>query len=228
MLSYPTDLTQEEQRTAQARLHELAERFTASGTLRSPRWREVFIRTWRHPYVPSFYPELGAPCLLSIDPQRRSEWLDAVYSDQTLITKVVQVPLSPALRPGTYPVYTSSSTMPSLVLSMLEALEVHDGQRVLEIGTGTGYNAALMCARLGSEHVTSVDIDPEFVELATERLAANGFTPTLDAVDGAEGYPPAAPYDRIIATCGVRAIPQAWLAQSRPGAVILTTSPSSR
>lgn len=142
MLSYPTDLTQEEQRTAQARLHELAERFTASGTLRSPRWREVFIRTWRHPYVPSFYPELGAPCLLSIDPQRRSEWLDAVYSDQTLITKVVQVPLSPALRPGTYPVYTSSSTMPSLVLSMLEALEVHDGQRVLEIGTGVRHEVA--------------------------------------------------------------------------------------
>lgn len=221
MLSYPTDLTQEEQQTAQAKLQELAEKFTADGTLRSPRWREVFTRTWRHPYVPSFYPQLGAPCLLSIDPQRRHEWLDAVYSDQTLITKVVQVPLSPALRPGTYPVYTSSSTMPSLVLTMLEALDVHDGQRVLEIGTGTGYNTALVCARLGSEHVTSVDIDPELIELATERLAANGRTPTLAAVDGADGYPSGAPYQRIIATCGVRAIPPAWLAQTAPGAVIL-------
>ncbi len=171
--------------------------------------------------MPSFYPELGAPCLLSIDPQRRSEWLAAVYSDQTLITKVVQVPLSPALRPGTYPVYTSSSTMPSLVLTMLEALDVHDGQQVLEIGTGTGYNAALLCQRLGSEYVTSVDIDPELVELATERLAANGYTPTLVAADGAGGYPPGAPYDRIIATCGVLAIPAAWLAQAAPGAVIL-------
>lgn len=221
MLSYPTDLNPREEQEVEAALRELAEKFTTDGTLRSRQWREVFTRTWRHPYVPSFYPELGAPCLLSIDPQRRGEWLAAVYSDQTLITKVVQVPLSPALRPGTYPVYTSSSTMPSLVLAMLEALDVHDGQWVLEIGTGTGYNAALLCERLGSEYVTSVDIDPELIELATERLGANGYTPTLAAVDGAGGYPPGAPYDRIIATCGVRAIPPAWLSQAAPGAVIL-------
>ncbi|MGH3797269.1 MAG: ATP-grasp peptide maturase system methyltransferase [Pseudonocardiaceae bacterium] len=220
-MSYPTDLSLGERELAQIRLRELAERFTADGILRTPQWREAFQRTWRHPYVPSFYPKLDGPCLLSIDPQRREDWLAAVYSDQTLITKVVQVPMSPALRPGTYPVYTSSSTMPSLVLRMLEALDVHDGHRVLEIGTGTGYNAALLCERLGSEHVTSVDIDPELIELAAERLAANGYTPTLAVVDGAGGYPPGAPYNRIIATCGVRAIPPAWLAQAAPGAVIL-------
>ncbi|MGH4016360.1 MAG: ATP-grasp peptide maturase system methyltransferase [Pseudonocardiaceae bacterium] len=220
-MSYPTDLSPGERELAQARLRELAERFTADGILRTPQWRDVFERTWRHPYVPSFYPTLDGPCLLSIDPRRRDDWLAAVYSDQTLITKVVQVPMSPALRPGSYPVYTSSSTMPSLVLRMLEALDVHDGYRVLEIGTGTGYNAALLCARLGSEHVTSVDIDPELIELAAERLAANGYTPTLAAVDGAAGYPPGAPYDRIIATCAVPAIPPAWLAQAEPGGVIL-------
>ncbi|MFN2494445.1 MAG: ATP-grasp peptide maturase system methyltransferase [Pseudonocardiaceae bacterium] len=220
-MSYPTDLSPDEQELAQTHLRELAEKFTADGILRNRQWREVFQRTWRHPYVPSFYPALDAPCLLSIDPQRRGEWLAAVYSDQTLITKVVQVPLSPALRPGTYPVYTSSSTMPSLVLRMLEALDVRDGHRVLEIGTGTGYHAALLCERLGSQHVTSVDIDPELVDLARERLAANGYAPTLAVVDGAGGYPPDAPYDRIIATCAVPAIPPAWLAQAAPGAVIL-------
>lgn len=70
MLSYPADLDPQEQQRAEARLRELAERFTADGTLRSRHWREVFTRTWRHPYVPSFYPDLTAPCLLSIDPQR--------------------------------------------------------------------------------------------------------------------------------------------------------------
>ncbi len=221
MLIYPTDLSSEEQELATARLRELAEEFTANGTLRSREWREVFQRTWRHPYVPSYYPQLGSPCLLSIDPQRRGEWLAAVYSDQTLITKVVQVPMCRTLRPGAYPLYTSLSTLPSLMLTMLEALDVHDGHRVLEIGTGTGYNCALLCERLGSECVTSVDIDPELVELATERLAANGYTPTLAAVDGAGGYPSGAPYDRIIATCAVQAIPPAWLAQAAPCAVIL-------
>lgn len=219
---YPTDLTDQERQIVYARLRELAEKFAADGILRTPVWREVFQRTWRHPYVPSYYPERDAPCVLCIDPQRRGEWLDAVYSDQTLITKVVQVPLSRALRPGAGLMYTSSSTLPSLVLRMLEELDVTDGCRVLEIGTGSGYNAALLCERLGSAQVTSVDIDPELVDLARERLAANGYTPTLAAVDGADGYPPGAPYDRVIATCAVPAIPAAWLAQVAPGAVILT------
>jgi len=117
--------------------------------------------------------------------------------------------------------FTSSSSLPALVLTMLEALEVTDGDRVLEIGTGSGYNAALLCERLGSDRVTSVDIDPELVELARERLAANGYTPALAAVDGAGGYPEGAPYDRIIATCSVPAVPPAWLAQVLPGGMIM-------
>jgi methyltransferase of ATP-grasp peptide maturase system len=221
-VSYPTDLTDAERQTAQTRLLNLAEQFTTEGILRTPVWREVFQRTWRHPYVPSYYPERDAPCLLCIDPQRRGEWLDAVYSNTTLITKVVQVPLSRELRPGTGVMYTSSSTLPSLILRMLEALDVTDGCRVLEIGTGSGYNAALLCERLGSAYVTSIDIDPELIDLARERLAANGYTPTLAAINGIDGYPPGVPYDRIIATCAVASIPTAWLTQAAPGAVILT------
>ncbi len=221
-MNYPTDLSPEEEGRARARLADLAEQFTAKRILRTPVWREVFERTWRHPYVPGYYPDKDAPCVLSVDPAQRSRWLDAVYSDTTLITKVMPVPLSRALRPATGTIYTSSSTVPSLVLEMLEELDVADGHRVLEIGTGTGYNAALLCERLGSAQVTSVDIDPELVDLARERLAANGHTPTLAAVDGEAGYPPGAPYDRIIATCAVPAIPPAWLEQAAPGAVILT------
>jgi methyltransferase of ATP-grasp peptide maturase system len=219
---YPTDLDQAEAQLARQRLTELADRFTENGDLRTAQWRQAFLCTWRHPYVPAYYPYLDQPPVLCIDPERRETWLNAVYSDETLVTKVQPIPLSRAFRPATGWMYTSSSTLPSLVLRMLESLDVHDGHRVLEIGTGSGYNCALLCQRLGSEQVTSVDIDPELVDLASERLAANGHTPTLAATDGAEGYPDGAPYDRIISTCAVRSIPAAWLNQTAPGAIILT------
>ena len=220
-MTYPTDLTPREQEIAQARLRKLAEEFVADGTLRTPQWREVFQRTWRHPYVPAYYPELGAPALTALDPQRRGEWLDAVYSNETLITKVVWLPMARELRPGAAPMWTSSSTLPSLVLNMLEALRIENEHRVLEIGTSSGYSTALLCERLGSQYVTSLDIDSELVDLAGERLAAQGYKPTLVAADGTDGYRPGAPYDRIIATCAVPAIPPAWLAQASPGSVIL-------
>jgi methyltransferase of ATP-grasp peptide maturase system len=221
-MSYPTDLSPAEQRRARVRLAELAEQFTAKYILRTPAWRAAFERTWRHPYIPAYYPDKDTPPVLCIDGTRREEWLDTVYSDTTLITKLMPVPLSRPLRPAVEMTYTSSSTLPSLVLEMLEELDVAEGHRVLEIGTGSGYNAALLCQRLGSELVTSVDIDPELVDLARERLAANGYAPTLVVADGHTGYPLGAPYDRIIATCAVSTIPVAWLEQAAPGAVILT------
>ncbi|MEO7193494.1 MAG: methyltransferase domain-containing protein [Pseudonocardiaceae bacterium] len=210
-------MSPQEEHVARSRLCGLAERLTAAGTLRSAQWRAVFQRTWRHPYVPRYYPDHGAapPVGAADGEQRRAEWLAAVYSDESLITKMVPTPL----RKNGW--FTSSSTMPSLMLTMLEALDITDGCRVLEIGTGSGYNAALLCERLGGEYVTSVDIDPELIELASARLAAHGYHPTLATVDGAGGYPPGAPYDRIIATCSVPAVPAAWLDQTAPGGMIM-------
>jgi len=57
------------------------------------------------------------------------------------------------------------------MIRMLQALDIHDGMRVLEIGTGTGYNAALLAHRLGDDHVVTIDIDPAPVDLARHRLA---------------------------------------------------------
>jgi SAM-dependent methyltransferase len=93
-------------------------------------------------------------------------------------------------------VSTSSSTMPSLMARMLEALDVRDGHRVLEIGTGTGYNAALLCHRLGPRNVVSIDIDPTLVAAARSRLADLGYHPTLVAGDGTTGAVQHGPYDR--------------------------------
>src|SRR5207248_8077907 len=97
------------------------------------------------------------------EPARRAAWLDEIYSDTVLTIRVVGSTV------------TSTSSMPSLMWAMLDALEVEPGHRVLEIGTGSGYNAALLSERLGDELVTSVDVDGELVELARARLAQAGY-----------------------------------------------------
>ncbi|MPZ67494.1 MAG: methyltransferase domain-containing protein [Pseudonocardiaceae bacterium] len=117
---------------------------------------------------------------------------------------------------------SSSSTQPALMALMLEVLDVDDGHRVLEIGTGTGYNAALLSHRPGAKAVTPIDIDPTVVTDARTRLEATGYTPTVALADAGAGYPANAPYDRIIATVSVPKIPYAWVQQTRPGGKLLT------
>ena len=99
----------------------------------------------------------------------------------------------------------SSSSQPAIMAIMLDQLALAAGQRVLEIGAGTGYNAALISHIIGpSGAVVSVDIDPDLVETARGHLAGAGYPDvTVVAADGADGYPPGAPYDRVIATVGV-------------------------
>ena len=111
-----------------------------------------------------------------------------------------------------------------MALSMLDALDVQHGQQVLEIGTGTGYNAALLAHRLGEHSVTSIEVDPALTEQARANLTAAGYAPTVMCADGAGGWPDTAPYDRIICTAAVVAgrLPYAWVAQTRIGGLILT------
>ncbi len=191
-------------------------------------WRDVFTRTWRHLFVPQFAvqdgPQDGKAPWRIVDgtkPTDRADWLDGVYRNQTLITGLKNQPIPEELGGGTAQVITSSSTLPSLMVSMLETLDVQDNHQVLEIGTGTGYNAALLSARVGDRNVTSVDIEPALVDAARRRLADHGFHPYLTANNGDRGAPERAPYDRIIATCGVTRVPSAWIQQTRPGGIIL-------
>jgi protein-L-isoaspartate(D-aspartate) O-methyltransferase len=117
----------------------------------------------------------------------------------------------------------SSSSQPAIMAIMLDQLALAPGQRVLEIGAGTGYNAALMSYITGpAGAVVSVDIDDDLVSQARGHLAAAGYPDvTVIAADGAGGYPPGAPYDRVIATVGVSDLAPAWLEQAGPGARIV-------
>ncbi|WP_161501089.1 protein-L-isoaspartate O-methyltransferase family protein [Embleya scabrispora] len=76
---------------------------------------------------------------------------------------------------------------------MLDALDPVPGARTLEIGTGSGYNTALLCRLVGADHVTTVDHTPHLVDTARERLETAGFTPDVVLADGTTGWAPNAP-----------------------------------
>jgi protein-L-isoaspartate(D-aspartate) O-methyltransferase len=105
----------------------------------------------------------------------------------------------------------SSSSAPTIMGFMLEALQLSPGHRVLEVGAGTGYNAALLKYLVGDGgRVTSIDIEPSFARRARRALTEAGFTCRIVVGDGRAGWARAAPYDRIIVTAASSGLPQAW------------------
>ncbi|WP_243726038.1 methyltransferase domain-containing protein [Actinomadura rubrisoli] len=104
---------------------------------------------------------------------------------------------------------------------MLDALALRPGMRVLEVGTGTGYNAALLAELTGAENVTTVEVDPSLADHARRALEDAGYPVTVVTGDGMRGYRHNAPYDRIIVTAAVREVPYAWVEQLGAGGLIL-------
>jgi methyltransferase of ATP-grasp peptide maturase system len=190
----------------------LAEELEQAGKLTTLEWRTAIHAVPRHHFVPSYYQHTGGDWR-QID-AASAEGLSTVYANSVLITALARTDAGTIIR--------SSATQPGLMTRMLEAVDIRDGQRVLEIGTGTGYNAALLCHRLGDRNVFSIDIEADLVDLARERLAQLGYRPVLVAGDGAAGLAEHAPFDAIIATCAVPAVPWGWVEQTRLGGVILT------
>jgi protein-L-isoaspartate(D-aspartate) O-methyltransferase len=164
--------------------------------------RQAFLEVDRGWFVPSYYRREGKEWV-------REETRELVYQDIPLTTKIENG------RP------VSSSSMPSVMAAMLEALELQPGQNVLEIGTGTGYNAAILSQIVGkSGHIITVESDKEVAQSATERLASRENVHVTIA-DGFTGYPSQAPYHRILATAAFHQVPQAWREQLAPGGMFV-------
>ncbi|WP_017582493.1 ATP-grasp peptide maturase system methyltransferase [Nocardiopsis valliformis] len=212
---------------------QLVRDLTEQGYLPDQHWRKAFEAVPRHVFVPGFYlrsedqptDPAGVPVWEPVtertDPER---WLSAAYSDQTLITQFDgQEPdwTNPEVRHGG--VFSSSATLPSLVATMWDDAQIADGHRVLEIGTGTGYSTAVLCERVGSDNVVSVDVDGDRLAQAHRALSECGYTPSLVESDGLFGWRPGAPFDRVVAACSMRHIPQTLLNQTRAGGKILAT-----
>lgn len=179
--------------TAEQLRSELVDRLVRADRIRTTRIKTAMATVPRHLFVPAAS-------------------LDAAYAESTVDIKQDSAGTS-----------ISCASEPGVVAMMLEQLQPEPGDKVLELGAGTGYNAGLLAYLVGDRgHVTTVDVDDDLVDGARDHLAAAGFgNVTVLRADGALGHPDGAPYDRIIAAAGAYGIPRGWLDQLAPGGRLL-------
>ncbi|MDI3386485.1 ATP-grasp peptide maturase system methyltransferase [Streptomyces sp. B-S-A8] len=207
----------------------LVEQLAADGVLHDPEVRRAAGTVPREVFLGSaIYRPSSAPGVTVWTPTRRDAtpadaWLRLTYENETWVTQIDGVLAEGATGPVTGGSPTSSSTLPGLVLWMIEQAGIAPGRRVLVIGTGTGLSTAYACEVAGEENVTSVETDPRAAERAREALSQAGYAPTLVTADGLCGHPERAPYDVVIAFCSMRHIPYTLLRQVAPGGTLLVT-----
>ncbi|MGW1376434.1 protein-L-isoaspartate(D-aspartate) O-methyltransferase [Streptomyces sp. NPDC002446] len=149
------------------------------------------------------------------EPDRWQEFADA---DVPIVTQWDDG-TNPGREPGEVP--TSSASMPSVVFRMLQDLDLHRGHKALEIGSATLWSSLLMAHRAGPGNVITMEVDEALAATASATAERFGSTVRVVHGDGFHGHPEGAPYDRIIATCGLRSIPFTWAEQCRPGGIIV-------
>jgi len=169
----------------------------ASGAIRDARVRLSFLAEPRERYVPEITQRDG---------------LEAVYRPEAALVTVRD----------SNGATLSSASAPGVMAPMLEALDLSPGLRVLEIGTGTGYNAALLSRLVGDAgKVTSVEVHSGIARQARRHLAEGGHRVRVVVGDGRTGWPSAAPFDRIIATASSSYVPLAWRDQVTDGGLVV-------
>jgi protein-L-isoaspartate(D-aspartate) O-methyltransferase len=171
----------------------LVARLLSTGALRSPEVAAAFRAVPRERFLPGLS-------------------LAEVYRDDAVVTRRDE---------GGLP--TSSSSQPSIMAIMIEQAALRSGQRVLEIGAGTGYNAAVIREIVGPDgRVVTLDIQPDVAREAEAHLRDAGYADVVvAAADGGFGYPGEAPYDCIMLTASVSDVSPHWREQLHEGGVLV-------
>ncbi|WP_214105592.1 methyltransferase domain-containing protein [Acrocarpospora catenulata] len=194
----------------------------ARGSITEPRWERALREVPRHRFAPSAAwfsaNHADAPRGRFDVHDTPAAWWAAIYSDTSIVIQTDDGSGDPASGKG---VFSSSVSAPGIVFPFLELLNPREGDRVLEIGTGSGWTAALLSWAVGQDGVTSIEVDQQVAAQAEANLRAAGFSPHLVVGDGVKGCPERAPFDGVHVTAGVSQIPLAWIEQTRPGGTIV-------
>ncbi|GAB3661703.1 methyltransferase domain-containing protein [Actinocorallia lasiicapitis] len=202
----------------------LSEQVTLPGSV----WRPAIAAVPRHVFVPTWWEPTAEGWARREGAADEAAWRDAAYAARrSLVTQMSgqhadTTPDGTLLKVGRP---TSSASMPVVLIQMYRHMAADraglKGLDVLDLGTGSGYGAALLATVFGDDHVVSVDVDPGLVTVAAERLREARLHPEVLAVDGLDDLPGS--FDLLVATFSVPGIPESWLRMLRPGGRFVTT-----
>ncbi|WP_431045302.1 protein-L-isoaspartate O-methyltransferase [Streptomyces sp. P1-3] len=213
-------------------------RLEEAGELDAGPVREALLALPREVLMPQAYVRRSAPdepprweLLDWARPKHRDELLRLLYSgDSVLIQHDGEPILGRAAGFRSWGSITAMSSTMGMTAGLLQRLDLHRGQRVLDVGTGAAVTAAVACFVCGDDGVVTLDINGHVGDAARARLTAAGYSPAVVTGDGLAGWPSFGPYDRIFVSFAVPRIPPALVAQLAPGGRALmtlgTTSPS--
>ena len=201
----PGDVGYADEAEIRATVERYADGLKASGAIGSAAVERAFRTVERHRLLERFYyRDATSRRTVEHDPAHpHRDHLALIYADTALATRHI----------GGMP--ASSTSQASLVARMLELLGLSEGMKILEVGAGTGYNAALLAEIVGDQRlVVTVDVLEDVVE-QTRRLLAGAGYPQIQVLlrDGFEGVPEQAPFDRIVATVGCSDLSPHWAEQ---------------
>ncbi|MBP5938170.1 methyltransferase domain-containing protein [Streptomyces acidiscabies] len=187
------------------------------GAVPSGHWHKAFAETPRHAFVPEYFLSRGGVPTRwqKLTVEHGHAWLWPIYDNNTLVTRLQ--PIREAGDGFFTGVPTSSSTQPSLTARMLEAAELTPTDEVLDAGTGTGYQAALLLHRLhDSAQLVSADIDPDLTDSARRALASLGHTPEVVTTD-IRTHDWGRTFAKVIVTCALPEVTETLRAAVAPG-----------
>ncbi|RKZ25089.1 hypothetical protein DRQ20_05800 [bacterium] len=182
------------------------------GFMKEKEIEKAFLKTPRHFFVPTLYEyEEGKWIKYELDYENpQKEILEKIYRDMPLVVAMKEDEV------------LSTTSMPTVMTMMIEEGKVKKKDRVMELGTGTGYNACVL-ANLTGERVVSIEIIPEVAELARENIKRAGMEERVKVItgDGGFGYPEDAPYTVFIITSASSDITRYWVDQLEEGGRIV-------